>query len=145
MEQLIDCLRGDLRNEYHHLHFYLQSAGLVTGLHRAELADMLTEHARSELGHVREFTEMITGLGHEPGPVAFREVLQYTDPLDVIRYAASMEAEVVVNYSLRLVQIAALPTDLRAVAADIDFLRTFYEEQLLHSRTDENHFRRMLR
>ena len=50
--EIIALLRDDLANEYHHLHFYLESSALVRGLHREELREFFLGQAKSELDHV---------------------------------------------------------------------------------------------
>ena len=43
INELIVNLQNDLRNELTHLHFYLQSAALVQGLHAKDIKDILTK------------------------------------------------------------------------------------------------------
>ena len=43
LQNLIDLLKSDLRNECTHLMFYLQSASLVQGLHSKEYKEHLDE------------------------------------------------------------------------------------------------------
>ena len=62
-EDIIALLNSDLRNEYAHMHFYLNSAIIIKGLHREELREFLLESAASEMVHVREFGDLILGLG----------------------------------------------------------------------------------
>jgi ferritin len=42
-QQLIEKLNGDLKNEYTHMHFYLQSSFIIEGLHRAEIGEWLAK------------------------------------------------------------------------------------------------------
>ena len=52
IEKKVDILMGDLANEYSHMHFYMQAATNIKGLHRQEIGEFFSEQASSEMKHV---------------------------------------------------------------------------------------------
>ena len=51
LQNLIDLLKSDLRNECTHLMFYLQSASLVQGLHSKEYKEHFLSESQKEIKH----------------------------------------------------------------------------------------------
>ncbi len=137
-QQLIDLLNDDLSNEYYHMHFYLHASVMIRGLHRAELSEFFSEQAVSEMKHVRQFSNLILGLGCVPSTV-YKPIPSTTCDFDLLSYAINMENEVVENYSTRIDQA----TELGGVDGKV--IQIFLEEQLLDSRTDADHMRQMLK
>ena len=79
-EELYALLVSDLRNELTHLHFYLQSAALVQGLHSKEYKEHFLEESSKELKHVSQFSDLLIGLGLEITNMPYYEKLpKYTD------------------------------------------------------------------
>ena len=136
--QMIDLLNGDLANEYKHMHFYLNAAVRVQGLHRAELREMLFGEAQSEMKHVQEFADLIVGLGGVPTTSVngFRNNL--TNPKEILQYAHDMEMEVVANYIQRQKDAQELG------GAEGGWIDVFLDDQIIHSRSDADHMRQML-
>lgn len=137
--QLIEKLNGDLANEYAHMHFYLHSAALVCGLHRAELREFLMEAAASEMKHVQEFADLIVGLGGHPTHLPAAIPDRYADPADILTQALRMEDEVVANYVGRIADAASCEDPVVA-----KWVELFLEDQVTHSRADADNLRRML-
>lgn len=136
-QQLIDLLNEDLKNEYKHMHFYLHSAFVVQGLHREEIREYLLTHAKGEMQHVQEFADVIIGLGGQPTT----EVGNFPSivcPQEILEYALAMEDEVVDNYVERRLQAAELG------GADGTYVELFLEDQILDSRGDADHLRKLV-
>lgn len=136
----INLLNGDLANEYAHLHFYLHSAIQVEGLHREELREFFTEQAASEMNHVKQFGDMIVGLGGTPicMPASFPDQLK--SPTDILDYALTMENQVVENYAQRMDQARDVLT-----GGDAKWVEAFLENQIIDSRTDADNIKKMLK
>jgi bacterioferritin (cytochrome b1) len=137
-DQMIELLNSDLRNEYMHMHFYLHSASIITGLHRAELREFLTEEAANEMKHVQEFADLIVGLGGNPTtiPAPFPDNIK--DPTDILSHALMMEDTVVNNYATRMGQAEELG------GTDGRWIEAFLENQIVNSRSDADNIRQML-
>ena len=98
-EELVCLLNEDLKNEYTHMHFYLQLSFLVEGINRAEIAEWLVEHAKSEFKHIQQFAKMIVGLGGTP-MTEHHCFPSFTCPFEIFEYAQQLEQQVVTNYVL---------------------------------------------
>ena len=138
-EQMIALLNGDLRNEYMHLHFYLHSAAMVAGLHRAELKEFLVEEAEGEFKHVQEFADLIVGLGGVPDTIHNPFPTNLTCPWEILKHALFMEDTVVANYAERMGQAEELG------GPDGRWIEAFLENQIIDSRKDADHIRQMLK
>lgn len=136
--ELIDLLNGDLKNEYMHMHFYLHSAVVVRGLHRAEIREFLLEEAASEMTHVKKFADLIVGLGGIPASLPNPFPTDLTKPVRILKFALDMEETVVANYTARLGHAAELG------GVDGKWVELFIEDQLVQSRTDADHIRQLL-
>src|SRR5690349_11181780 len=101
---IIKLLLDDLKNEYKHMHFYIYSSCRVQGLHREEMSEFLYEAAQSEMNHIKEFSNIIIGLGDSPHIENHLFVNAYTDIKAILQYAIDMENEVVNNYTNRIAQ-----------------------------------------
>lgn len=139
LQEFVALMNEDLKNEYKHLHFYLHSGVMVTGLHRHEVGEYLLAEAASEMKHCEEFARKIIGLGGHPAclPARFPDTL--TEPKAILEYVFEMEKEVVVNYARRMEQAEELGGYEGAV------LHVFYENQLLDSRNTMEDVQEMLR
>lgn len=150
VENLIDLLIGDLANEYAHMHFYMQAATNIRGLHRLEVGEFFSEQASSEMKHVEEFRRMIQGLITRrrlqkkiPSIVAqFKDGL--TCPKDLLSAALEMEDQVVSNYVARLAQAESLSDNGGEDLIDGTYVGLFLEDQILDSRGDADNIREML-
>ena len=139
-EELYSLLVGDLRNELTHLHFYLQSAATVQGLHAKEYKEFLTKEASKELHHVQQFYDLLIGLNIEITNIPYYEKLpKLNNPSDIIKHALTLEEEVVSNYCQRMHQAESLET------VDGDWISIFLENQIQDSRTDVDELKQILR
>lgn len=137
-EQMINLLNGDLQNEYMHLHFYLHSAAMVAGLHRAELKEFLLEEAAGEMKHVQEFADLIVGFGATPSCMPNPFPTDLICPLAILKHALMMEDQVVANYAERMDQARELG------GVDGKWLEAFLENQIIDSRKDADQIRKMV-
>ena len=64
--ELVTILNGDLKHEWQHLKFYLHHASMLIGLHAEEYSEVFMKQAAGEMNHVRQFSDMIIGLGGVP-------------------------------------------------------------------------------
>jgi ferritin-like protein len=150
IENLVDLLLGDLANEYSHMHFYMQAATSIRGLHRQEIGEFFSEQAASEMKHVEEFRRLIQGIitrrnldRKVPSAVAqFKEGL--TCPVDLLKAALEMEDQVVANYVLRHAQAEDLADAGAMDAVDGTYVALFLEDQILDSRGDADNIREIL-
>jgi len=145
LSDMVDLLVIDLRNEWKHLRFYAYHASAVTGLHAHEYKELFKEQASSELTHVGQFCDLIIGLGGEPTTDS-NDFPKLTKIEDIIAYAIEMEAEVVDNYSMRILQLDEIPNVLhRGTRADKRWIEIFLEKQIEDSRQDLDHFKQLLK
>lgn len=150
IEQMVDLLMGDLANEYAHMHFYMQAATSVRGLHRQEIGEFFSEQASSEMKHVEEFRRLIQGIITRrnlnktiPSSVAeFKEGL--TCPWELLKAALEMEDQVVLNYVTRHSQAENLASNGSLDMVDGTYVALFLEDQILDSRGDADNIREML-
>lgn len=131
-EELVCLLNEDLKNEYTHMHFYLQSSFLVEGINRAEIAEWLVEHAESEFKHIQQFAKLIVGLGGVPTS-EHHFIPDLTCPNAIFEYAQQLEQQVVVNYVHRMEEVGG---DFDLDQIDKKYVGLFLEDQLLDSRGD---------
>ena len=152
IEELLDSLMEDLKNEYAHWHFYIQASTNVIGLHRQEISEFFQEQAAGEMKHVEEFRRMIKGVLTRRGiqkttpdlPSEF--VRGETCPVRLLEAALDMEDQVVSNYVKRkqeaevILEGSSNPED----AVDATYISLFLEDQILDSRGDADNIREML-
>jgi len=151
IEELVDLLISDLANEYAHMHFYIQAATSIRGLHRHEIGEFFTEQAQSEMKHVEEFRKMIQGVVTRRGlvkniPNVVAEFKQNLNcPKELLQAALEMEDQVVHNYVIRRSQAEYL-TESSDLNDKIDgtYISLFLEDQILDSRGDADDIREML-
>jgi bacterioferritin len=141
-QEMISLLNNDLRNEYAHMHFYLHSAIQIMGLHREELREFFLEEAASEMQHVREFGDLIMGLGGNPESLPNEFPTNLYTAQNILSHALSMEREVIKNYVERMDQATKI-TDVDG-GIDGKWIEIFLEDQIMHSRKDVDNIRLML-
>ena len=141
LQNLIDLLKSDLRNECTHLMFYLQSASLVQGLHSKEYKEHFLSESQKEIKHVQQFADLIIGLngeGLEFKP--YYEKMPITNStIDILRQALCLEEEVVSNYCERMHQAEELNS------TDGDWVHIFLEKQIEDSRMDVDELKQIIR
>lgn len=145
LNEMIELLNNDLKNEWKHMNFYLYHAGVVTGLHCHEYKEFLLESAASEMKHVSAFSDLIVGLGGRPEYVGnpFEMNAQYCNhPQNVLEMALRMEEEVVENYVKRMQDASAL---MENDPVNGQWIEIFLENQIQDSRQDADHIKQMLR
>jgi bacterioferritin (cytochrome b1) len=135
---LVERINQDLKNEWKHHCFYLHNASNIVGLHAKEYKEWLLEQAASEMQHIVQFSDLITGLGGSPT----KEVNNFpslSDPREILEYAAKMEEEVINNYYQRIADAEKI-NDLNSYWVVI-----FLEKQMEDSRKDLDEIRQMLK
>lgn len=143
LADLIALLNNDLKNEWKHFGFYLYHASAITGLHAHEYKEFLLEQAASEMKHVSQFSDMLTGLGTVP-TVECNQFPLLTDAREILQYACDMEAEVVQNYTQRIAQLEEIKNTAET-AAHKKWIEIFLEKQIEDSRQDLDHIRQILK
>ncbi len=141
-KELLKKLYMDLRNERKHMMFYLTNASTVQGLDSIEVEEIFTEEAAEEMKHVKEFQDMIVGVG---GTLLDNDAKGF-EPFDVnlnteyaLKYALHMEEEVVENYVTRISEIEKEEDPVTR-----KWLEVFYEKQIEKSRSDVDRYKRLL-
>lgn len=137
LQQMLEALDLDLRNEYKHMNFYLYHATSLVGLHAEEYKEIFSEEAKSEMEHVKQFSNLLWGFNRQPSSLSGDFPL-FTSVRPALQYAHDMEAEVVKNYATRINQCANL------LEPDRTWITVFLEDQLAHSRRDVDRFKRLL-
>jgi bacterioferritin (cytochrome b1) len=135
---LVERINQDLKNEWKHHCFYLHNASNIVGLHAKEYKEWLLEQAASEMQHIVQFSDLITGLGGSPT----KEVNNFpslSDPREILEYAAKMEEEVINNYYQRIADAEKI-NDINSYWVVI-----FLEKQMEDSRKDLDEIRQMLK
>lgn len=140
INELIVNLQNDLRNELTHLHFYLQSAALVQGLHAKEYKEYFLEEAAKEMKHVSEFSDMLIGLNADiTNQPNFEKLPFLKNVRHIVEHALTLEEEVVSNYSTRIHEAESLGT------VDGDWVHIFLEKQIEDSRHDVDELKQIVR
>lgn len=143
-ENLLQKIYSDLRNERRHMMFYLTNAVSMNGLLSEEYSEHFMANAKEEMEHVKEFQEMIVGLG---GNLSATESIGHdmfmieTDVNRAISSALYLEEQVVENYALRIEEIEN--SELLDIVTK-KWLVVFYEDQLKKSRTDVDKYKRLI-
>ena len=142
--ELIELLKEDLINEYHHMHFYLNASCHITGLFRQEIGEFLAEEARDEMKHVEEFTKLIIEISGDTTYVSgnilpeFKPVPILRTVREILAYVLKMEEEVVERYVTRMDQAVELG------GVDGRYVEIFLEDQILDSKSTAAHVRQLL-
>jgi len=132
----------DLRNERKHMLFYLTNAGSIKGIDAIEYIELFEKEAKEEMAHVIEFQNMIIGLGGNLSDLQAQGYERYeifTHSEDALKYALSMEEEVVDNY-VRRIEMAEMLEDKTIKK----WLEVFYEKQIEKSQADVDKYKRLL-
>ena len=137
-KDMITLLNADLERERSHLGFYLHAASIIRGPHREELGEFFLKQAASEMQHIKQFQDLILELGGNVTANWGASMVGSDDPEGLLRFALKMEDEVVNHYVERLEQAAVLG------GVDGTYVSLFMEEQIMDSKTDAAHIRRML-
>jgi len=135
---LVERINQDLKNEWKHHCFYLHNASNIVGLHAREYKEWLLEQAASEMQHIVQFSDLITGLGGSPVKVP-NDFPSLSDPREILEYAAKMEEEVINNYYQRIADAEKI-NDLNSY-----WIVIFLEKQMEDSRKDLDEIRQMLK
>lgn len=137
LRHMAELLNEDLQNEYTHMNFYLYHATSLVGLHAEEYKELFAEEAKSEMEHVKQFSNLLWGLDYLPAAGGHLFPL-FTDVRAALAHACEMETQVVANYATRIGQCEELDEPNRT------WITVFLEDQLAHSRQDVDKFKRLL-
>lgn len=132
VDQIIELLNQDLRNEYKHHRFYLHASFVLRGFERLYFGSWLKKQAMEELEHIEEFAAKIVALGGDPTADANDFPKNLVDAQDILKYAITMEQEVVTNYHVRLKQSQELS---ESTGQHFDLV-LLYEDQIEDSQRD---------
>lgn len=140
-DDLIAAILGDLQNEWKHLQYYLHHMNVFRGLHMLTLKPLFEEEMRSEIEHVKLFSDLLTQLGAAPilennGAPGIQ--FAGANVREIIHHAHQMEVEVAENYLARIKQAEELG------GVDGKLVQLFYEKQLEDSYSDAQKFKRIL-
>lgn len=133
VEELLKLLQFDLSNEIYHMMFYLRAATEVQGLHREELREFFMKEAHEEMGHVHEFSDLVSYLGGVPSQISPPLFVWRwgNDPYVILEEVVRMEQEVATNYAQRLKQTEA--PHMEDYDPAIATAHVFYEDQIKNS------------
>lgn len=142
--EMQELIAYDLCNELTHLHHYVVQAASVSGMERAYLQNLYEEEAKSEMRHVREFSDKLVAAGGISllGIVKPQTSTPLLRGICGIKQSIKLESEVCGNYALRINQ-----ADYLHQTTSNPFwksLALFYEEQLEHSQKDLDNFKQFL-
>ena len=143
-ENLLQKIYSDLRNERRHMMFYLTNAVSMNGLLSEEYSEYFMSNAKEEMEHVKEFQEMIVGLGGSlttPESIGCDMFMIENDVRRAVSSALYLEEQVVENYALRIEEIE---NDTLIDIVTKKWLVVFYEDQLKKSRTDVDKYKRLI-
>lgn len=122
--------------------FYLTNSGSIKGIDAIEYIEMFADEAQEEMNHVKEFQDMIVGVGGDLNCLeahGHEKFEIFTSPSESLKYALMMEEEVVDNYVNRIEHLDQL-TD-KVVKR---WLEVFYEKQIEKSQADVDKYKRLL-
>jgi bacterioferritin (cytochrome b1) len=143
-ENLLQKIYSDLRNERRHMMFYLTNSVSMNGLLSEEYSEYFMSNAKEEMQHVKEFQEMIVGLGGSltaPESIGCDMFMIENDVRRAVSSALYLEEQVVENYALRIEEIE---NDTLIDIVTKKWLVVFYEDQLKKSRTDVDKYKRLI-
>lgn len=145
LDTLISKLREDMSREYAHWHFYMEAAMNVRGLHREELSEFFLEAAAGEMKHIKEFGNLLIGLGSPISGTVAPYVSGVTCPKALLKAALEMEEDVVKRYVARMDEACDLQDNGAIDKIHGRFIEIFLENQILDSRTDADNIREMIK
>lgn len=146
-DEIVNLLKEDLKREYAHWHFYMAAAMQVTGLHREEYQEFFMKEAAGEMAHIKEFGDLIIGLGGELNhDVAdFQsKIIGRRDPVELLAHAMCMETEVVYQFVARMDQAEGLEQNSKQDKIDGRYIQIFLEDQMMDSRKTVDHLNQIL-
>lgn len=141
-DEFMSLLYLDLRNERKHMLFYLTNSGSIKGIDAIEYIEMFADEAIEEMNHVKEFQDMIVGIGGDINCVeahGHEKFEIFTSPTESLKYALAMEEEVVDNYVNRIEHLDQLTNKVVK-----RWLEVFYEKQIEKSQADVDKYKRLL-
>jgi bacterioferritin (cytochrome b1) len=141
-DEFMRLLYSDLRNERKHMLFYLTNSGSIKGIDAIEYIEMFEDEAKEEMNHVKEFQNMIVGIGGDLNCAeahGHEKFEIFTSPNESLKYALTMEEEVVDNYVNRIESLDNLHD--RVIKK---WLEVFYEKQIEKSQADVDKYKRLL-
>jgi bacterioferritin (cytochrome b1) len=140
-DELLDAILADLQNEWRHLQYYLHHMNVFRGIYMLTLKPLFEAEMRSEVEHVKMFSELLVQLGAAPiledngAPGVHYEA---GDVRKILHYAYQMEVAVAENYLQRIRQAEHVG------GTDGKLVQLFYEKQLEDSYTDAQKFKKIL-
>jgi bacterioferritin (cytochrome b1) len=140
-DELVTAILSDLQNEWQHLQYYLHHMNVFRGMHTITLRPLFEAEMRSEVEHVKMFSELIVQLGAAPvleNNGAPGVQFAGTNVREILQHAYQMEVDVAENYLQRIRQAEALG------GVDGKLVQLFYEKQLEDSYTDAQKFKKIL-
>lgn len=140
-DDLIAAIASDLQNEWKHLQYYLHHMSVFRGVHMLTLRPLFEEEMRSEIEHVKMFSDLLVQLGATPVLDSDSNPHPHyagANVREIVQYAYQMEVEVAENYLQRARQAEELG------GVDGKLVQLFYEKQLEDSYTDAQKFRQIL-
>jgi bacterioferritin (cytochrome b1) len=140
LENIIELMNQDLANELKHFNFYLNAYFSLRGFDRLHFGSWLEKHADEELAHVKMFANKIVALGGIPVTESNSYSIGIENSKDILKFAISMETEVIQNYHTRL----KIMQDFNTKTGKYYDLVLFYEEQLEDSQNDLDEMNKML-
>ena len=141
-DEFMSLLYLYLRNERKHMLFYLTNSGSIKGIDAIEYIEMFADEAIEEMNHVKEFQDMIVGIGGDINCVeahGHEKFEIFTSPTESLKYALAMEEEVVDNYVNRIEHLDQLTNKVVK-----RWLEVFYEKQIEKSQADVDKYKRLL-
>lgn len=140
-DELVTAILSDLQNEWQHLQYYLHHMNVFRGMYTITLRPLFEAEMRSEVEHVKMFSELIVQLGAAPvleNNGAPGVQFAGTNVREILQHAYQMEVDVAENYLQRIRQAEALG------GVDGKLVQLFYEKQLEDSYTDAQKFKKIL-
>ena len=141
-QTLLEKIYYDLKNERKHMLFYLTNASSIKGVDSIEIAEIFAEEAAEEMKHVKEFQDMIVGLGgniYNELTCGYNKYDIFENATEAVKYALFMEEEVVENYVKRIDEL-----ENEESSVERKWLEVFYEKQIEKSRSDVDRYKRIL-
>lgn len=141
-DEFMSLLYLDLRNERKHMLFYLSNCSSIKGIDAIEYIEMFADEAEEEMKHVKEFQDMIVGIGGDLNCTeahGHEKFEIFTSPNESLKYALTMEEEVVDNYVNRIESLDHLNDKVIK-----KWLEVFYEKQIEKSQGDVDKYKRLL-
>ena len=127
MHPILFKVQKDLKKEYFHMHVYMYLCFSMKGINRLLWCDFLEKQYKSEMEHVKLFSDKLASFGYSVNVDKF-EPVPIVNPDNFVEFLIDMEKQQVQNYIHRI-------QDLESELSMYD-LKLFYEEQLEDSQND---------